>query len=153
MKILVVHGPNLNLLGKRETTIYGGLTLEAINQRLGLLAGELGAELDIHQSNSEAEILELVQHSKETACAGILINPAAFGHTSIALRDALLAVALPFVEVHMSNTFSREEFRHRSYLADIASGVIIGLGADSYILGLRGLISKIAAHTPQPERI
>lgn len=145
MKLLVLNGPNLNLLGKRETGIYGNATLEGINAKLAAVARELDVKLEIRQTNKEYELVEWVQNCREQGFAGILINPAAYGHTSIALRDALLAVAVPFVEVHISNTFAREEFRHHSYLSDIASGVIIGLGVDSYVLGLRGLVSRLNA--------
>lgn len=143
MKILVLHGPNLNLLGKREPEIYGKDSLEDINSSLEKLAGELGVELSFLQSNSEAELLEAIQQASTKGISGVLINPAAYGHTSIALRDAFLSTQIPFVEVHLSNTFARESFRHKSFLADIASGVIIGFGATSYMLGLRGLVSKL----------
>ncbi|MFN8655914.1 MAG: type II 3-dehydroquinate dehydratase [Candidatus Obscuribacterales bacterium] len=137
-RILVLHGPNLNLLGMRETRVYGSTTFETVNEDLRQIAKNEGAEVDIKQSNIEGELVTWIQ---ECAADGILINPGAYGHTSIAIRDALLAVAIPFVEVHCSNTFAREDFRHKSYLADIASGVIIGLGAQSYTLGLKAILT------------
>ncbi len=143
MKILVVHGPNLNLLGKREASIYGTETLEEINKKLETLAVKLGVEISFFQSNSEAAMIERIQDCLETKVDGIIINPAAFGHTSIALRDSLLAVAIPFVEVHMSNIHEREEFRHRTYLSDIANGVVVGFKTKSYELGLIGLVDSL----------
>ncbi len=142
MRIQVLNGPNLNLLGRRESAHYGSLTLRDIFDELESLAQELNVQLEFAQTNSEGELVEMVQRTIDKA-DGILINPAAYGHTSIALRDALLAVALPFVEVHISNIYAREEFRHKTYLSDIASGVVVGFGADSYLLGLRGLIEII----------
>jgi 3-dehydroquinate dehydratase II len=139
LKVLVVHGPNLNLLGKRETSIYGGMTLQQINDSLQLLADELGIQLEFFQSNNEGDLVTRIQNAADQQFDAILINPAAYGHTSIALRDALLAVAIPFVEVHLSNIYSREAFRHKTYLSDIASGVIVGLGPRSYLLGLRAI--------------
>jgi 3-dehydroquinate dehydratase-2 len=139
LRVLVVHGPNLNLLGTRETSIYGGMTLEGINESLRSLASELSIEIDFFQSNIEGELVGKLQMAREHGFDAILINPAAYGHTSIALRDALLAVGLPFVEVHLSNIYAREEFRHHTYLSDIARGVIVGLGPNSYLLGLRAL--------------
>lgn len=143
MKVLVVHGPNLNLLGKREPAIYGTTTLEQINDRLFSMANDLKIELEIIQSNGEEALLETIQKAPSSSCEAILINPAAYGHTSIALRDALIAAGLPFVEVHLSNIFAREPFRHVSYLSDIASGIIVGFGAESYLLGLRGLCQVV----------
>jgi 3-dehydroquinate dehydratase-2 len=143
LKILVLHGPNLNLLGKRETSVYGRATLAEINSSIEALAAELGVAVSINQTNSEATLVELVQNAPEQGFHGILINPAAYGHTSVALRDALLAVALPFVEVHLSNTFAREPFRRKTFISDIASGVVIGFGEHSYLLGLRGLAQLV----------
>lgn len=140
-RILVLHGPNLNLLGMRETRVYGTTTFDSLNEDLQLIASNEGADLDIRQSNIEGELVTWIQECASGEYHGILINPGAYGHTSIALRDALLAVAVPFIEVHCSNTFAREEFRHKSYLADIASGVIIGLGAQSYTLGLKAILT------------
>ncbi len=142
MKILVLHGPNLNLLGKREPELYGYLTLEEINNAIKLLAAELMIEVDIVQSNSEGDLIEEI-HAAEGSFDGILINPAAYTHTSVAIRDALAAVALPTVEVHLSNIHRREEFRTRSFIAPIALGQISGFGLDSYLLGLRAVFSYI----------
>lgn len=138
-RILVLHGPNLNMLGMRERSIYGNITLEDLNVNLNTLAEKLDVELEIRQSNIEGELVTWIQGCASGDHHGILINPGAYGHTSIALRDALLAVALPFVEVHLSNVYAREEFRHKSYLSDIASGVIVGLGEHSYRLGLQAI--------------
>lgn len=143
LKVLVLHGPNLNLLGKRETSLYGPASLDEINSNIESLANELGIQTEILQTNSESVLVSTIQSAADRQFEGILINPAAYGHTSIALRDALLAVALPFVEVHLSNTFAREPFRQRTYISDIASGVIIGFGARSYLLGLRGLAALL----------
>ncbi len=143
LKILVIHGPNLNLLGRREATIYGATSLADVNQQLEGLARQLGASTEAFQSNIEGELVERIQKCMGSDIAGILINPAAYGHTSIALRDALKAVELPFVEVHISNTYAREEFRHKTYLSDIASGIVVGFGVNSYLLGLRGLIEHV----------
>lgn len=137
MKILVIHGPNLNLLGSRETSIYGKQSLKEINNSLKELAKELGFELVIKQSNHEGEIVDLIQASKNYD--GILINPAAYTHTSIAIRDAIAAVNMPTVEVHLSNIYKREEFRQSSLIAPEASGQISGFGHHSYLLGLRAL--------------
>ncbi len=142
MRIQVLNGPNLNLLGRRESAHYGSLTLRDICEELETLAQELDVQVEFAQTNSEGELVELVQRTIDKF-DGILINPAAYGHTSIALRDALLAVALPFVEVHISNVYAREPFRQKTYLSDIASGVVVGFGADSYLLGLRGLVEII----------
>ncbi|HET8610816.1 MAG TPA: type II 3-dehydroquinate dehydratase [Burkholderiales bacterium] len=135
-KILVVHGPNLNLLGNREPDHYGRDTLAAIDQRLAQQATAAGAVIEAFQSNAEAELVERVQRAAGDGTAFIIINPAAFTHTSVALRDALSAVGVPFIEVHLSNVFSREPFRHRSYFTDIAVGIISGLGAKGYELAL-----------------
>ena len=142
LKILVIHGPNLNLLGTREPEVYGSLTMEDINDSLKLLAKELGVEVAFFQSNFEGALVETV-HKAASLYDGIVINPAAFTHTSVALRDAFSAVALPFVEVHISNVHSREAFRHTSYLSDIAVGVVAGLGLESYLGGFRGLVGKL----------
>lgn len=147
MKILVINGPNLNMLGVRETAVYGRLVWSQIEEKLNHLAGELGIDIHIMQSNHEGAIIDAVQEAPSKGYQGILINPAGYGHTSVALRDALLAVNLPFIEVHISNIYAREEFRHKTYLSDIAKGVIVGLGADSYLLGLRGL-KHILSHKP-----
>lgn len=142
MKILVLHGPNLNLLGTREPTIYGNITLNEINGAISSLANELGLEVSIVQSNSESALIDNV-HSAIGLYDGILINPAAYTHTSIAIRDALSATALPVVEVHLSNIHNREEFRSRSFIAPIAVGQISGFGPDSYLLGLRAIYNHL----------
>jgi 3-dehydroquinate dehydratase-2 len=135
-KILVLHGPNLNLLGNREPAIYGTDTLAQINDRLASQARVGGHELTCFQSNAEHELIDQVQHSRADGTALIVLNAGAFTHTSLALRDALAAVAIPFIEVHLSNVHARETFRHHSYLSAIALGVIGGFGADSYRLAL-----------------
>ena len=142
MKILVLHGPNLNLLGKREPDKYGSKTLEQINELLKNLANELNIEIETFQSNSESGLVEKIQ---DAVCNfdGILINPAAYTHTSIALRDAVLAVNKPCVEVHLSNIHAREDFRQKSYLAPVCIGQISGFGYRSYILGLHALVDYL----------
>jgi len=144
VNILVIHGPNLNLLGERAQDIYGEVSLGEINAKLRELAREEGVEIKIKQSNSEAEIVETIQNERAWAQA-ILINPAAFTHTSVAIRDAISAVSLPTVEVHLSNIYAREEFRQHSLIAPVASGQISGLGINSYLLGLRAAAHLIAA--------
>lgn len=143
MKVLVLHGPNLNLLGVRETSVYGTTTLAEIDRQLASLASDFGVKLEILQSNSESALIEEIHQAPSKKINGILINPAAFGHTSIALRDALKAVGLPFVEVHLSNIYARESFRHHTYLSDAAIGLVTGFGADSYFLALRGLVEML----------
>jgi 3-dehydroquinate dehydratase-2 len=140
--ILVVHGPNLNLLGTREPEIYGTTTLEEINASLAGLAKEHGAEVECFQSNHEGALIDRIQESVSFA-DGILINPAGLTHTSVSLRDALLATALPIVEVHLSNVFTREEFRHYSHVSEIAVGLVAGFGATSYRLGLEALLEQL----------
>ncbi len=142
MDLLLVNGPNLNLIGKREPSIYGSQTLEDIQEELLSLAGELDAKLKFFQSNSEGEMIDCIQSSIGTI-DGILINAGAYTHTSIALRDALLGVAIPYVEVHLSNIYSREEFRHKSFLSDKALGLVCGFGAKSYQLALEGIVSYL----------
>jgi 3-dehydroquinate dehydratase-2 len=134
--ILVIHGPNLNLLGARETRHYGGDTLKSINLRLGRRARAGKAQLATFQSNAESDLVERVQQARRDGVDFIIVNPAAFTHTSVALRDALAAVGIPFVEVHLSNVFAREAFRRESYFTDIAVGIISGLGARGYELAL-----------------
>jgi len=138
-KILVLHGPNLNLLGVREPETYGSATLSAIDARLVELGKALGHEVRSRQSNAEHELVNAIQSARADGTDCIIINPAAYTHTSIALRDALLAVGVPFIEVHLSNLHAREAFRHQSMLSDIASGVICGFGAQSYELALRAV--------------
>ncbi len=141
MKILVVHGPNLNLLGEREESLYGKVTLAQINADLTNQASEGGHTLISFQSNIEGEIVNRIQEARLEGIDGILINPAAYGHTSVAIRDSLLAVKIPFCEVHISNIAAREEFRHKSLISDLAAGVVFGFGPQSYKLGLEGLMS------------
>jgi len=145
-KILVLHGPNLNLLGSREPAIYGSDTLAQIDQRLAAQSRAAGHELVSLQSNAEHELVAAVQHAATDGTAFILLNAAAFTHTSIALRDALAAVALPFIELHLSNVHAREDFRQHSYLAPLALGVIGGFGADSYRLALDAAVHWLQAH-------
>ncbi|AJE02908.1 type II 3-dehydroquinate dehydratase [Geobacter pickeringii] len=142
MKILVVHGPNLNMLGRREPGIYGTATLDDINGALSQLALELGCEVAFFQSNSEGGLIDEIQGAVGH-CDGILINPAAYTHTSVAIRDAIAATALPAVEVHLSNIHRREAFRQTSLIAPVAVGQIAGFGTESYLLGLRALFSLI----------
>lgn len=142
MKIAVIHGPNLRLLGKREPEVYGHDTLDDVNTALAALAREMAAEIEVFQSNHEGELLDYIEDAARRV-DGFLINPGAYTHTSIALRDGLTGVDRPFVECHLSNTFGRERFRRHSYLAPVASGVVYGFGVQSYLLGLRGLIAKL----------
>lgn len=141
--ILVLHGPNLNLLGEREPDIYGATTLNDINLQLEQTAQARGHHLLAMQSNAEYELVERVQDARHEGVNFIILNPAAFTHTSVALRDALAAVAIPFIEVHLSNVHAREEFRHQSYFSDIAVGVICGLGAQGYDLALQAAITQL----------
>ncbi len=141
-KILVIHGPNLNLLGGRETSIYGKTTLKDINALLVKKGKSLKVGVDCFQSNTEGTLVEKIQKAGKIY-AGLLINPAAYTHTSVALRDAILAVGLPTVEVHLSNIYRREDFRHHSYIAPVAHGQISGFGIDSYLLGLEALVGIV----------
>ncbi len=136
-KILVLHGPNLNLLGQREPDVYGHVTLNEVNLDLKQLAETGGAELQYFQSNAEAALVERIHQARQDGTGFIIINPAAFTHTSVALRDALAAVDIPFIEVHISNVFAREPFRKESFFSDIAIGVISGLGTTGYTLALQ----------------
>ncbi len=142
-RVLVLHGPNLNLLGTREPSLYGKADLAAINAALQRAAEERGAELDCRQSNIEGELVTWIQEAR-TKFDGIVINPAAYTHTSVAIRDAIAAVNVPTIEVHLSNIHQREEFRHHSYVAGVAIGQIAGFGPTSYVLGLYGLLDHLA---------
>lgn len=142
-KILVLHGPNLNLLGTREPLVYGATSLAQINTRLAQEATSAGLALSCYQSNSEGELIDAIHRAGTNKTEYIIFNPAGFTHTSVALRDALCAVAIPFIEVHISNIYSREPFRHHSYFADIAKGTISGLGAQGYSLALTSIIEEL----------
>lgn len=147
-RILVLNGPNLNLLGVREPGIYGSESLDDVNDRLRSIAAENNVEIEFFQSNAEFEIIDRI-HVAMGKADFIVINPAAFTHTSVAVRDALLGVRIPFFEVHISNVHAREEFRHRSYLSDIAAGVICGFGTDGYEYALRAAIKRINWNTKE----
>ena len=142
-QFLVLHGPNLNLLGSREPEHYGQVTLAEIDQRLDTIAREQGHQIDHFQSNSETELVERIQVAPDQGVVFILINPAAFTHTSVAIRDALSAVAIPFIEVHLSNVHAREPFRRLSYFSDLAVGVIAGFGLHSYEMALGAAIDQV----------
>ncbi|MCH7517810.1 MAG: type II 3-dehydroquinate dehydratase [Candidatus Dadabacteria bacterium] len=142
MKILIIHGPNLNMLGKREPEIYGATTLEEINAALTSKAKGLGAEVTFFQSNSEGEIVSNIQDAM-SKFEGVVINPGAYTHTSVAIRDAILSSGLPVVEVHISNVHKREDFRHKSFISGVALGVVSGFGVNSYMLGLSGLVDYL----------
>ena len=142
MRIAVIHGPNLRLLGKREPEVYGTATLADVDRMLAEVAAELGVGVESFQSNHEGEILDFLEDAAGRV-DGFLINPGGLTHTSVALRDGLVGVDRPFVEVHLSNTAARERFRRHSYLAGVASGVVYGFGVQSYLLGLRGLVASI----------
>lgn len=141
-KILILHGPNLNLLGMREPEVYGALTLADINARLITLGAKLGVEVRTFQSNSEGALIDALHDARGWA-SGVVFNPGAYTHTSVALRDAIAAIEIPVVEVHLSNVYAREEFRHKSLLAPLCLGKISGFGWESYALGLRALASKL----------
>lgn len=143
MKILVLHGPNLNLCGVREPDVYGRVTLDEINARLSALAGQRDVELRIVQSNHEGVLIDELHRAYAERFDGVLVNPGAFTHYSYALRDAIAAIALPAVEVHLSNVHKREEFRRRSVIAPVCVGQVLGLGCQSYLLGLEGLIAHV----------
>ncbi len=144
MRVLLLNGPNLNMLGTREMSIYGAENLEAINSSLMKLAESLDVEMSTQQSNAEHVLIDAIQISPKNRVEFIIINPAGLTHSSIALRDALLAVSIPFIEVHLSNTKAREPFRHHSYLSDIAMGVIMGLGPFGYECALRSAVSYLS---------
>jgi 3-dehydroquinate dehydratase-2 len=144
-RILLLNGPNLNLLGTREPALYGAATLAEIEAKLKGLAAAQGHELVAAQSNAEHELVARVQSTRQDGMAFVIVNPGAFTHTSIALRDSFLAVSIPFIEVHLSNVFAREEFRHRSYLSDLAVGCIVGLGPLGYELALTAACVRLAA--------
>jgi 3-dehydroquinate dehydratase II len=149
VRICVVHGPNLNRLGQREPEIYGTETLAGIDDRLQVLALELGAEVETFQSNTEGALIDYIQNAADRASA-FLVNAGGLTHSSVSLRDALIGTGRPFVEVHLSNPAAREPFRHASLFADRALGVVVGFGADSYILGLRGLVARLKAKDRAP---
>ena len=152
MNIRVIHGPNLNMLGLRETSIYGASSLDDVNARLVAVASDFHSQIECLQSNLEGEIVSWIQEchasmSEENQVDGLLLNLGAYTHTSIAIRDALLAADIPCVEVHMSNVFAREPFRHHSMISDISVGVISGFGVNSYILGFKALLEHLSTHT------
>lgn len=144
-KILILNGPNLNLLGNREPGHYGSTTLNDINQRLITDAETAGHQLDCFQSNAEHELVDRIHQAANDGVVFIIINPAAFTHTSVAIRDAIVAVAIPFIEVHLSNIHAREEFRQQSYFSDIAVGVISGLGSQGYYLALEAAVERLSS--------
>jgi len=148
MTLLVLHGPNLNLLGTREPEVYGSTTLAQIDADLTQIAAEAGVALSSLQSNHEGVLIDRIHAARLDGTRFIVINPGGLTHTSVALRDALAGVALPFIEVHLSNVHRREPFRHHSYLSDIATGVIVGLGADGYRLAVRHALTRLSAKPP-----
>jgi len=147
-RILLINGPNLNLLGEREPALYGSQTLAALEKHLASLARELGHELACFQSNAESELIERVQAARRDSTAWILINPAGYTHTSVALRDALAAVGIPFTEIHLSNVYRREPFRRQSFFSDLAEGVIAGLGPAGYEAALRHADERLSGREP-----
>jgi len=147
--ILVLHGPNLNLLGTREPEIYGSETLDEINHRLRIEAERVGATLTCLQSNGEQELVEAIHQARTDSTQFIIINPAAFTHTSVAIRDALSAVQIPCIEVHISNIYAREPFRHHSYISDVAEAVISGLGSFGYDCALAAVLQSLDTHSTQ----
>ncbi len=148
MQILVLHGPNLNLLGTREPEVYGSVTLDQINAELTKIAADAGSSVATFQSNHEGDLIDRVQAGRLDGTAFIIINPAALTHTSVGLRDALAGVAIPFIEVHLSNVHRREAFRHHSYFSDLAEGVIVGLGTDGYRLALGHALKRSPQSQP-----
>ncbi|MGH8603095.1 MAG: type II 3-dehydroquinate dehydratase [Gammaproteobacteria bacterium] len=147
-RLWVLHGPNLNLLGAREVHLYGAKSLAEIDQALVAQAQATGHSLECFQSNAEHELIDRVHLAREQGVAFIIINPAAFTHTSVALRDALLAVEIPFIEVHLSNIYAREPFRRHSYFSDVAQGVITGVGPQGYALALKAAVHYLSSHLP-----
>ncbi len=143
MKILVLHGPNLNLLGAREPEVYGSMTLDEINTKLIELGKSLGAEVKCQQSNHEGELIDAL-HDARTWADGVVFNPGGYTHTSVALRDAIIAIGIPVIEVHLSNVYAREEFRYKSLISAVCKGKVVGFGWRSYTLGLRALIEMIS---------
>jgi len=150
MKILVLHGPNLNLLGVREPQVYGSLRLEDIDARLSALGEELGAQVTCLQSNHEGALIDALHEAREWA-DGVIFNPGGYTHTSVALRDAVAAIGIPVVEVHLSNVYAREEFRHKSLLSAVCVGKISGFGWRSYTLGLRSLVDSLGEREVIPQ--
>lgn len=144
MKILLLHGPNLNLLGTREPEIYGAMTLDGINEKMITLGKELGTEIKCLQSNHEGVLIDAL-HDARTWASGVVFNPGGYTHTSVALRDAISAIVIPVIEVHLSNVYAREEFRHTSFVSAVCKGKVSGFGWRSYELGLRGLIDIMKA--------
>ena len=143
MRLLVLQGPNLNLLGTRERSVYGAATLADVQRDLDELAAELAVELEHFQANGEGALVDRIQRAAREGVAGAIVNAGAYTHTSIALRDALVGTSLPFVEVHISNVHAREPFRHQSFLSDVASGLVVGFGIAGYRLALRGLVARL----------
>jgi 3-dehydroquinate dehydratase-2 len=143
-RLLLLNGPNLNLLGTREPTLYGAATLASIEQRAMAVAKDAGHELEAFQSNAEHQLIDRIHQAKRDGVAFIIFNPAAFTHTSVALRDALLAVAIPFIEVHLTNIHAREPWRHHSYFSDVAVGTVLGLGAIGYELAVRAAADRLS---------
>ncbi len=142
VRVLVLHGPNLNLLGTRERSLYGTTSLKAVNDAITRLAEQIGIHVEIKQSNSEGELVTWIQEAR-TGFDGLIINPAGYTHTSVAIRDAIAATALPTVEVHLTNIYQREPFRHRSYIAGVALGQVSGFGPTGYLLAMRGLLDHL----------
>ena len=151
MRVAVISGPNLNLLGQREPEVYGTVTLPQIEDGLRAMAGELGVELETFQSNAEGALIDYIQEAASRVDA-FLVNAGGLTHTSVSLRDALVGVSRPFVEIHLSNPAAREPFRHLSLLTDRALGVVVGFGAESYSLGLKGLVARLKAQPATPAR-
>ena len=145
MKILLINGPNLNLLGTREPAKYGSTTLAQVEAMVREAGAALGTEVACFQSNHEGAIVDRIHAARSEDVAGVVINPGAYTHTSVAIRDAFAGTALPFAEIHISNVHAREPFRHHSYLSEIAAGIVVGFGVEGYVLALRGLVKKLAA--------